>query len=143
MSLSLKDEILARQDCADAVAARDLDALAALVSAGRTTTRRVPIEDVQARLQSTLEWWAIKQAAATPGHSAFLAAMAVTDVAGARYANIDMALPAVDSMFQSLVADGLMSQATMDDIAAMSVVPAPVSRRDVEAALFNSDGSLK
>jgi hypothetical protein len=141
--MTLRDDILARSDCADAVAARDLDAIAALVSAGRTKPVRVPIEDIQARLQSTLEWWAIKQAAADPSHPAFLAAMAVTDVAGARYANIDMALPAVNSMFQSLVEAGRMSQATMDEIVAMSVAPDPVSRLEVEAALFNPDGSLK
>ena len=141
--MNFRDEILARPDCADAVAARDLDALAALVSNGRTKPVRVPIEDIQARLQSTLEWWAIKQAAANPDHPAFLAALAVTDVAGARYANIDLALPAVSSMFQSLVGAELMSQETMDEIVAMSIAPDSVSRLDVEAALFNLDGSMK
>lgn len=141
--MGLREEILARPDCADAVAARDLDALAALASAGRTKPVRVPIEDIQARLQSTLEWWGIKQAAANPDHPAFLAALAVTDVAGARYANIDLALPAVSSMFQSLVGAELMSQETMDEIVAMSIAPDSVSRLDVEAALFNPDGSMK
>jgi hypothetical protein len=43
--MTLRDEILARQDCADAVAARDLDAIAALMSAGRTRRKLVQIAD--------------------------------------------------------------------------------------------------
>lgn len=136
--MSLKDEILARPDCAEAVATRDLDALAALVSAGRTTTRRVPIEDIQARLMSAGEWWQIK-AAATPGSIE----ETVIDVAGARYGNVDFSLPLVRQQFAYLVGAGRLAQSTFDDLLAMSQAPAPVSRGDVEAALFNPDGSLK
>ncbi|MDB5733272.1 MAG: hypothetical protein JWQ03_3167 [Variovorax sp.] len=141
--MTLRDEILARQDCADAVAVRDLDAIAALMSAGRTKVQRVAIEDVQAHLQSSLVWWDIKRAAGNPDHPANAAAVAVIDVASARYARLDMALPAIGGMLGGLVATGVMPQAEMDALIGMSNVPDPVSRTEVEAALFNADGSLK
>jgi hypothetical protein len=141
--MTLREEILARPDCADAVAARDLDAIAALVSAGRTTSQRVPIEDVQANLQSSGLWWPIKAVAADPEHPARAAAVAIIDVAGARYQRLDMTLPIIAQMLGGLVATGVMPQSAMDSMIAMSVIPAPVSRNEVEAALFNPDGSAK
>ncbi|SMP71937.1 hypothetical protein [Noviherbaspirillum suwonense] len=141
--MGLRDEILARTDCADAVAARDLDALAALVSAGRTATQRVPIEDVQAHLQSSGLWWPIKAVAAQSQHPAYQAAVAILDVAEARYQRLDMTLPIIAQMLGGLVATGVMPQSEMDSLIAMSVIPDPVSRADVEAALFNPDGSMK
>jgi hypothetical protein len=133
---ALKAEILANPACADALKARDLDAIAALASNGRTTTQNVPIADVQAHLQSSGVWWAIKAVAATPQHPAVNAAIAVMDVATARYERIDMTLPIIAQMLGGLVATGVLPQAEMDALIALSVVPAPVSRLDVEAALF-------
>jgi hypothetical protein len=141
--MDLRDEIIARPDCVAAVAARDLDALAALVSAGRTKTQRVAIEDVQAHLQSSGVWWQIKAVAADPAHPAYAAAVAVVDVANARYGRLDMTLPIIAQMLGGLVATEVMPQEEMDALVAMSVVPDPVSRADVEAALFNADGSMK
>lgn len=141
--MTLRDEILARQDCADAVSARDLDAIAALMSAGRTKVQRVPIEDVQAHLQSSGLWWQVKGVASNPQHPAYAAAVAVVDVANARYGRLDMTLPIIAQMLGGLVATGVMPQAEMDALIAMSNAPDPVSRTDVEAALFNADGSLK
>lgn len=141
--MTLRDEILARPDCADAVAARDLDAIAALVSVGRTKTQRVPIEDVQAHLQSSGLWWPIKGVAGNPQHPAYQAAVAILDVAEARYQRLDMTLPIIAQMLGGLVATGVMPQSEMDSLIAMSAIPAPVSRLEVEAALFNHDGSTK
>lgn len=141
--MTLREEILARPDCAAAVGARDLDAIAAIVSAGRTTTRRVPIEDVQAHLQSSGLWWPIKAVADDPQHPAYQAAVAIVDVAGARYQRLDMTLPIIAQMLGGLVATGVLPQSEMDQLIGMSVVAAPVSRSEVEAALFNPDGSLK
>ncbi|MDB5822192.1 MAG: hypothetical protein JWR21_896 [Herminiimonas sp.] len=133
---ALKAEILANPACADVVKARDLDAIAALASVGRTTTQNVPIEDVQAHLQSSGVWWTIKAVAATPQHPAVNAAVAVIDVATARYQRVDMTLPIIAQMLGGLVATGVLPQEDMDSLIAMSIVPAPVSRLDVEAALF-------
>lgn len=141
--MSLREEILARPDCAAAVEARDLDAIAALISQGRTTTQRVAIEDVQAHLQSSGLWWPIKAIAADPVHPAYQAAVAIVDVAGARYQRLDMTLPIIAQMLGGLVAAGVLPQSEMDQLIAMSVIPAPASRIEVEAALFNPDGSLK
>lgn len=142
--MTLRDEILARQDCAAAVAARDLDALAALMSAGRTRPRRVAIDEIQARLDSTGEWGAIEAAAADPTDPVQPAAAAVVHVGfKARYLNIDMDLARVQTMFGALVQTGKISQATFDYFNALSVEPDPVSRLDVAQALYNDDGSMK
>lgn len=142
--MALKDDILARPDLADAVAARDLDAIAALMSARRTKSRRVAIDEIQARLDSTGEWGAIEAAASNTSDAVQQAAAAVVHVGfKARYLNIDMELARVQMMFGALVQTGKISQATFDYFNALSVEPDPVSRADVEAALFNADGSLK
>ncbi len=135
--MGLREDILARPDCADAVAARDLDALAAIMSAGRTRPARVAIEDIQARLDSMGEWDLIEAAANDPADPVRAAAAAVVHIGfKARYKNIDMQLPRVQMVFGALVATGKMSQETFDFFNALSAEPDPISRLDVEAALF-------
>lgn len=142
--MTLRDEILARPDCANAIAARDLDAIVTLMSAGRTKPRRVAIDEIQARLDSTGEWGAIEAAAADSTDPVQPAAAAVVHVGfKARYQNIDMALARVQQMFGALVQTKKISQATFDYFNALSVEPDPVDRIQVEVALFNPDGSAK
>lgn len=148
--MTLRDEILARADLAGAVAARDLDAIAALVSAGRTRRKLVQIADIQARLQSSGAWWRIKAALADPtilpeAYRAGIvqAAVAVVDVANARYNNVDMSIPLVDASFGALVSVGLLPAATYNEIVGMSYEADPVSRVDVAGELYNDDGSMK
>jgi hypothetical protein len=137
--MSLKDEILARPELAAAVAARDLDAIAAGASVGRTKAIHIPVEDIQAALMATGEWWQIKGAAA----QGLPAAVMVVDVASARVGAIDFALPLVLQQFHALVDAGALSQATLDAMQTLAVQPDPVDRMQVEAALYNPDGSLK
>lgn len=119
------------------IASRDHAAIAAAVNVGRTKTNKVPIADIQAYLQTNGLWWAIKAVAADSGHAAHDAAVAVLDVAGARYDNIDTTLPIVATMFGGLVSTSVMAQADADAIAALGVVPDHVSLIDVAQALEN------
>jgi hypothetical protein len=138
---ALRSQIHADPACAEALASRDSWALAAILSTGRTRTALVPIADVQAYLQTTGLWWAIK--AVPPEHPAYAAAVAVIDVANARYQNIDTTLPLVGQMLGGLVATGVIAQENMDALMSMGLTADPVSALDVAEAVFNDDGSLK
>lgn len=137
--MGLKEDILARADLADAVDRCNLDEIAAGISVGRTKRVLVPIADIQSKLMANGEWWGIKQAAAQGNESAVI----VIDMAAARFANVDFSLPMVGAQWDALVADGLLTQVTRDDLHALSVAPDPADRLEVEAALFNPDGTRK
>ena len=143
--MTLRDDILARGDLAAAVASRDCAALADAMSVGRTRRKLVAIADIQARLQSSGAWWAIKgalQSGVTPAEVR-AAAQAVMDVASARYDNVDLSIPLVAQMFGGLVAAGLLPAETLAEITAMSVTDDPLSIADVADALYNLDGTFK
>lgn len=128
-----REDIAALPGGAAALAARDLDALAALVPP-RRVQQLVPIADIQARLQSSGVWWAIKGALSSglTGSDTKAAAQAVMDVASARYENVDLSIPLVSQMFGALVAVELMPQAVLDDILAMAWRDVPFDRLDFE-----------
>lgn len=132
--MTLLEEIQAKCS-AELIAAQEHGQIAALVSAGRTKVVKVPIADMQAYLQTQGVWWAIKSAAADPAHAAVAAAVAVIDVANARYENIDTTLPMVAQMLGALVTAAILTQAQMDALTALGVVPDPVSASDVITAL--------
>lgn len=138
--MDLRDQVLADPACAEAYAVRDCHELARLCSIGRTKTVLVSLADVQAKLQETGAWWAIKAIAADAAHPANAAAVAVVDVAGARYQNLDTTLPIVADMFGALVAAGAMPQDVMDAIMAMGTVPDPCTQREVAMALYDDYG---
>lgn len=117
------------------IASRDEAAIAATVSIGRTKLARVPIADLQDYLQTRGLWWAIKTVAANTAHVANASAVAVMDVANARYTNIDMTFAIVGQMLGGLVAAGIITQADMDAMKAKGTVPDPVSAHDVAQAL--------
>jgi hypothetical protein len=120
------------------VASRDTKAIAAGLSLGRTKIVKVPIADIQAHLQTTGEWWAVKAAAAE--HPANQAASALMDVATARYENIDTTLPIVGQMLGGLVLSGVISQASLDAIVGMGVIADPISEFDVRRAVWSDAG---
>ena len=123
--------------------ARDCDELARHCSQGRVREVLVPIADVQAKLQQTGAWWAIKALTVAPEHPAHAAAVAVTDVASARYTNLNMALPIVQFMFGALVQAGALTQDALDEITALSVEAHPYSPREIALELFNDDATEK
>ncbi len=139
--MTLHDEILSRADCANALAARDCGALATILSTGRTKTIAVPIADLQAYLQGNGTWWGIKAIAANTAHAAYPAACAAMDVTSARYENIDMSLPIVSQMLGGLVAASAITQADMDALIAMSIVPDVVAPQEVVKACWSDNGT--
>lgn len=124
--MTLYQEIVAKCTPQE-IAAGNHHVIAAKVNVGRVKTEKTPIADVQAALQTSGTWWAIKAASKDTNHPAFAAADAVMDVANARYANLDMSLPIVAVMFGGLVAAGLMTAAERDSIVSMSERPDPVT----------------
>lgn len=128
---------------AELIASRDHDAIAAVVNAGRTKTIKVPIADVQAYLQTQGLWWAIKAVAANAAHPAQAAAVAVLDVAGARYDNIDMTLPIVAEMLSGLMVTAVITHAAMDALVTMGVVPDLITGQQVNNAMRTDSGDWR
>jgi hypothetical protein len=136
---TLLEEIQAKCS-AELIASRDHGAIAATVNAGRTTVQKVAIADVQAYLQGNGLWWVIKVVAADDLHTANAAAVAVMDVANARYPSIDMTLPIVGQMLGGLVATGVIAQGDMDALVGMGVVPDTVTVHQINQALVSDGG---
>lgn len=143
--MALREEILARADCTAAVAAKDLDAIASIVSAGRTKVAKVPVLDVKAYLHANNLWLGIKgaQSDATKSANGRASSQALVEFANSNCVLMDVTSPNVATQLGLLVTDGVLTVAHKDAIIAMSVVHAPVSRLEVEAALFNPNGSAK
>lgn len=138
--MTLKDEILSNQACADAVARRDLDAIAAIVSEGRkaiqprmVTARAILNEcadgepilnalELVAETNGTVKW-AVRFLGTTEG--------------------LDVGAEKTQSMITQLVQTGALTADQGEQLRGMALKPAPVSRLDVEAALFHADGSEK
>ena len=132
--MTLLEEIQAK--CSPVlIASREHGAIAEVVSLGRTKTQMVKIADVQSYLQANGLWWAIKGASADDLHPANAAAVAVMDVANARYEVLEMTLPIIGQMRGGLVATGLMAQANLDALMALGVVPAPVTCPEIVTAM--------
>lgn len=126
-----------------AYATRDCHELARICSPGRTKNVLVPIADVQAKLQESGAWWAIKAIAANDTNPANQAAIVVTDIPDARYVNLDMSLELIGQMFGALVQAGALAQSVVDDILAMGKVEYPYTQRSIAEELFNPDGTPK
>lgn len=132
--MTLREEILARTDCAAAVEARDLDAIAAIVSAGRMSmqprfiTARTILAECGAAGPAILD---ALEAAATVSSAVKWAVKFLGDDSG-----IDVGNPATQYMVDQLAAGGALTVAQAGILNSMAMQPAPVSRLDVEAALF-------
>jgi hypothetical protein len=137
----LRDEIVARADCAAAVTARDIDTIAALISAGRMATQsryvtaRTVLADcglIGASILDSLE-------AAAAGNSAVKWAVKFLG----QDSGIDVGNPATQYMIGQLQAAGALTQAQADALKELALQPAPVTRAQVSAALYNADGTQK
>lgn len=141
--MTLHDEILARADCNAAVAAKDCNAIAALVSAGRTEARsrfvtaRTILSECGALGPSILD--ALEAVAATAGGSAVKWALKFLS----QDSGLDVGHPATQAMIGQLATAGALSAAQASALTALANQPAPVSAHDVAMALFNIDGTIK
>ena len=132
--MSLKDEILARPDCADAVAARDLDAIAAIMSAGRVAmqprfvTARTVLAECGMLGASILD----RLEAAAAANSAVKWAVRFLG----QDSGINVGDPATRYMIDELASVDALTAPQASALKNLALLPAPVSRLDVEMALF-------
>jgi hypothetical protein len=140
--MGIHEDAYAHPELAAAIAAKDCHEIARVLSIGRTKRALVPLDQVQELMQRTGAWWSIRAAAADPANAAHAAAVAVVDVAGSRFVNLDTSLPLVTQMLGDLVTASVMPQAVLDQIMAMGIVPDPLTQREVAVALYTDDGQV-
>lgn len=127
----LRDAVKASPECADAYAARDLDTLAAIMSAGRV--RPSGLEIGNGTIIDTI---------------GLTAATAVLDVIHAQPAykyvivlldqgRLKIGSTTVRDALRQLVLGGVLSQLNADKLSALGIEPNPYDRLEVEAALFD------
>ena len=138
--MTLHDEIIARADCAAAIAARDLDAIVRIINPGRVAvqSRFVTARTVLAEVSGGAALLDKMQSIGTT-QSAVKYAMTFLNQEG----GIDIGNPATQGMVDQLVAGAALTAAEGAALKGMANLPAPVTRSQVEAALFNPNGTAK
>lgn len=138
--MALRDEIIARADCVVPIAARDLDMITALVSAGRTSvqSRFVTARTVLAEVSGGAALLDKMQSIGTTQPAVKYAMTFLNQEGG-----IDIGNPATQGMVDQLVAGAALTAAEGAALKGMANRPAPVTRAQVEAALFNPNGTAK
>lgn len=132
--MTLKEEIIAK--CTpEEIAECNYHVIAAKVNVDRFKTNMIQIEDVQAYLQTEGVWWSIKTIASTEAHPCRTAAMAILDVANARYKNLDTSLPIVGSMLSALRDASALSPMQYEYIITMGRVPDTVTWKQCNDAM--------
>lgn len=142
--MALRDRIIARADLADLRAVRDLDGLAAALNAEGLKTPHQRFITARAVM------------AGCPGGLGILAALdqaRANSVVGpavtwaltflSQEAGLDIGDPFTQGMVDNLVALELLSDEQGAALKKMALQPVVVGRLDVEAALFNPDGTEK
>ena len=129
-----KAEVLAKCSAAE-IASRNETAIATTVNVGRTTTRVVPVADVEAYLHTHNLWLAVEAAAAGTPSAAQMSALALVKFASSRVANMDTTLPIIAAQLGYLVAGNVIAQADRDAIISMGTVPDPVTSFQVAQVL--------
>lgn len=143
--MDLREEILGREDCTMAVAARDIATIAKLVSAGRTATqtryvtgRTILAECAQggaildgleaasldtAKPYATSTKWALKFLEQDSG--------------------LNVGDPVTQGLLDILVMDGHLTAEQATELKNLAILPAPVTPQQVADALYHADGSTK
>ena len=139
--MTLRDEILSRPDCADALAARDCGALAEILSAGRTKV-----------IDYSIGYGTVLEVLGAEAGSAFLdglTALAATS-SPVKWAlklldrgELNIGAAATRGQLDALAAGGVMPQAVADALKGLAMGPDIVTAEQVADAMFNPDGSLK
>lgn len=132
--MTLRDDILANPDCAAAVAARDLDAIAAIMSAGRVA--------VQPRFITARTILAECGAAGAGILDALTAASSVSSAVKwaltflSQDSGLDVGNAVTQGMIDQLAGIGALTADQATALKDLALQSAPVSRLEVEAALF-------
>ena len=133
----LRAQALADPACADAIARRDLDELAARLSVGRTCGN-----DREIGYGTILEELGLEAGNQLidfiKGNPALRHVVPLLEQGRLRIGSA-----VVQSALQSFVAAGAVSQANADRLCALGKAPSPLTREEVRDAIFNPDGSEK
>ena len=139
--MTLRDEILSRPDCADALARRDCGELAALLSVGRTK-----VVDLNIGYGTVLE---VLGAEAGSAFLDGLTALAATS-SPVKWAlklldrgELNIGSPATQAQLDALAAGGVFPQVVADALKALALAPDVVTMQQVAEEMFNPDGSQK
>jgi len=139
--MTLREEILSRPDCADALARRDCGELAALLSVGRTKV-----------IDYSIGYGTVLEVLGAEAGSAFLdglTALAATS-SPVKWAlklldrgELNIGSPATQAQLDALAAGGVMPQVVADALKALALAPDVVTPQQVAEEMFNPDGSQK
>ena len=131
--MALRDEILSRPDCADALAARDCGELAALLSVGRTKV-----------IDYSIGYGTVLEVLGAEAGSAFLdglTALAATS-SPVKWAlklldrgELNIGAEATRGQLDALAAGGVMPQAVAEALKNLAVVPDEITATQVQTAL--------
>ena len=131
--MTLRDEILSRPDCADALARRDCGELAALLSVGRTKV-----------IDYSIGYGTVLEVLGAEAGSAFLdglTALAATS-SPVKWAlklldrgELNIGAAATQAQLDALASAGVMPQAVADVLKGLAIVPDPYSIQDVILAM--------
>ena len=131
--MTLKDEILSRPDCAEALAIRDCGALAAILSVGRTKT-----------VEKLIGYGTVLEALGAEGGAAFLDGLTAVSASSSpvKWAlklldrgELNIGAAATQSQLDALASAGVMPQAVADVLKGLAIVPDPYSIQDVILAM--------
>lgn len=137
---TIKERVLARSDLASAYAARDLDALTNGLNAQPETACQETFVTARAVLTRCASGPQIIAALDANTGTNILVKYAVEFLK--QGAGIDIGDPAAQTMLDSLV-PGILTADYASQLKALSLKPVLVNRAQVEAALYNPDGSEK
>jgi len=139
--MTLRDEILSRPDCAEALAARDCGAIAEILSAGRTKT-----------IERNVGYGTVMEALGGEAGAAFLDALtSLAEVSSpVKWAlklldrgELNIGAAATQAQIDALATAGVMPVAVADALKGLAMGPDIVTAEQVADAMFNPDGSLK
>lgn len=131
--MTLKDEILSRPDCAEALAIRDCGALATILSVGRTKT-----------VDKFIGYGTVLEALGAEGGAAFLdglTALATTS-SPVKWAlklldsgELNIGAATTQTQLDALATAGVIPQAVADVLKGLAIVPDAISPQAVQTAL--------
>lgn len=131
--MTLRDEILSRPDCADALARRDCGELAALLSVGRTKV-----------IDYSIGYGTVLEVLGAEAGSAFLDGLTALSATSSpvKWAlklldrgELNIGAAATQAQLDALASAGVMPQAVADVLKGLAIVPDPYSIQDVILAM--------
>lgn len=136
--MPLRDEILSRPDCAEALALRDCGALAAILSVGRTKT-----------VDKLIGYGTVLEALGAEGGAAFLDGLTAVSTSSSpvKWAlklldrgELNIGAAATQAQLDALASAGVMPQAVANALKGLAIVPDVITAQEVTAVCWSDDG---